>query len=252
MLTPEVEPTLYTDPDIQAQKDLYFKLGHVTGMLVATTLIHEEYIGELLEASLTATQENLALQTRITELEEVKKVLERTDSKFTSLLNLPTFEKEVRKRITGTKRHSDYSTKVHSLLFADIDDFKHVNQVLGNDDADEQCLAPVVDSIRMNIRSTDCAARHGGEEFAIYCEDLGMEGALALAQRIQHQTNTILVPEHGRLGITIGVVTFPHDSDYGIVIRAANSAEIEGKEIEGKNQILIRDLLPKNRDGISF
>ena len=249
VISSELEPVIFADPNLQAQKEVYFLIGSLAGRLFATNVIHEDHIGTLVSTAAAASNEKVALVERISELEIAKKELERVDSKFNNLLNAPTFEKEVRSRISDTYRLSDF-TKLHSVLFADVDDFKKVNDIIGNDEADERCLSPLAEMIIQSVRKQDLAARHGGEEFAIFLEGEGPEGALTVAKRIQQRTNQIVIPDHGMLGITIGGVSFPQGMDYRQVIRAANNAEREAKKVDGKNQILIQtDLLPENWDG---
>ncbi len=53
-----------------------------------------------------------------------------------------------------------------SLLYCDIDDFKHVNDSLGHQRGDE-VLTAVADVLRETFRETDLIARIGGDEFCI-------------------------------------------------------------------------------------
>ena len=53
-----------------------------------------------------------------------------------------------------------------SLLYCDIDDFKHVNDSLGHQRGDE-VLAAVADVLRETFRETDLIARIGGDEFCV-------------------------------------------------------------------------------------
>ena len=69
------------------------------------------------------------------------------------------------------------------VLLLDIDHFKRVNDTLGHD-AGDAVLMKVSHKIAACIRPGDIAARWGGEEFVIIVMHAGMDGTLAIAERI--------------------------------------------------------------------
>ncbi|MFQ5426001.1 MAG: diguanylate cyclase domain-containing protein, partial [Gaiellales bacterium] len=85
-----------------------------------------------------------------------------------------------------------------SLLFLDLDNFKHVNDSLGHD-AGDTLLVEVSDRIRQCLRPGDTAARLGGDEFAILLENAhAVDDAVRVAERI---TDLLQAP------ITVGART---------------------------------------------
>jgi diguanylate cyclase (GGDEF)-like protein/PAS domain S-box-containing protein len=71
------------------------------------------------------------------------------------------------------------------LLFIDLDDFKSVNDSFGHTGGDE-FLIQVADRITHMLRETDAAARIGGDEFVVVCENLtDTADATIVAQRVQ-------------------------------------------------------------------
>jgi diguanylate cyclase (GGDEF)-like protein len=70
------------------------------------------------------------------------------------------------------------------VLFVDLDNFKVVNDSLGHGVGDE-LLVQVADRLVGALRTSDSAARVGGDEFVVVCEDLDDEGeASVIAHRL--------------------------------------------------------------------
>jgi diguanylate cyclase (GGDEF)-like protein len=93
-----------------------------------------------------------------------------------------------------------------SLLIADLDDFKRVNDRLGHLAGDE-VLRQVAGALSGEVRSTDRIYRYGGDEFLILCDGLPAPGASSLAVRLREAVAERVTAA----GITasIGVATAP-------------------------------------------
>jgi diguanylate cyclase (GGDEF)-like protein/PAS domain S-box-containing protein len=71
-----------------------------------------------------------------------------------------------------------------AVLFLDLDDFKTINDGLGHDGGDA-VLCAVAERISGSLRSSDTAARFGGDEFVVLLEDLDSDyTAVEVAERI--------------------------------------------------------------------
>jgi diguanylate cyclase (GGDEF)-like protein/PAS domain S-box-containing protein len=71
-----------------------------------------------------------------------------------------------------------------AVIFLDLDDFKTINDSLGHAAGDE-VLKEVAGRLVETVRTTDTAARFGGDEFAILIEDVGdAAAAIDLAERL--------------------------------------------------------------------
>jgi diguanylate cyclase (GGDEF)-like protein/PAS domain S-box-containing protein len=134
----------------------------------------------------------------------------------------------------------------HSLvgvLFLDLDRFKVINDSLGHD-AGDRLLCAMAGRLLTTLRPSDTAARFGGDEFVILCEDLETEAeTLAIAERI---TTAIAAPcplDEGEVHVTtsIGMAltddpeTVPED-----LVRDADAAMYRAKE-RGKNRYEVFD-----------
>lgn len=86
----------------------------------------------------------------------------RTDP-LTGLLNRRAFMEELPRHIDRLERDQLPGT----LMFADLDNFKLVNDRLGHEVGD-QMLRAAADLLRATFRPTDLVARLGGDEFAVW------------------------------------------------------------------------------------
>ena len=69
-----------------------------------------------------------------------------------------------------------------SVVFADIDHFKDVNDTYGHAAGDEVIKA-FVKEIQSTLRTTDMLGRWGGEEFVVLLPNTGMSSAAIAAER---------------------------------------------------------------------
>ena len=79
-------------------------------------------------------------------------------------------------------RADRYDTPL-ALLLIDLDRLKDVNDRYGHPSGD-RALQTVAEALRQTCRTTDLAARHGGDEFAVLAVNTTAAEALSLAQRI--------------------------------------------------------------------
>jgi diguanylate cyclase (GGDEF)-like protein/PAS domain S-box-containing protein len=70
-----------------------------------------------------------------------------------------------------------------AVLFLDIDHFKQVNDSLGHSGGDD-LLRHAADRIAAVIRADDTVARFGADEFVIVCDDIRVEEAEQIAERV--------------------------------------------------------------------
>lgn len=71
-----------------------------------------------------------------------------------------------------------------SVLIADIDRFKQVNDDHGHDAGDE-VLREFAARVRSTVRGADLACRYGGEEFVVIMPDTSPDVAAAVAERLR-------------------------------------------------------------------
>lgn len=124
------------------------------------------------------------------------------------------------------------------LLMMDIDHFKQVNDHYGHTVGDE-ALRALAHVVRGNVRAADCAARFGGDEFAIVLPGMRAQDAMALAQRIREQAEGVRLRSLPELRITSSIGVAPADhrhKDLRAWTDAADAALYAAKNA-GRNQV---------------
>ena len=106
-----------------------------------------------------------------------------------------------------------------SLIMIDVDHFKLYNDEYGHASGDD-CLAAVAGAMEGKVeRSTDLAARFGGEEFACVLPDTDADGAHAVAEAIREGVAALVIPHAkssaaSHVTVSVGVATcIPTPSD---------------------------------------
>ena len=124
-----------------------------------------------------------------------------------------------------------------SLVVADIDHFKAVNDVWGHQVGDK-AIAAFGKVIEQTIRDNDIAGRIGGEEFCVLAWNCGGDAAVAMAERIRKgfaETRVDGMPADHRLTASFGVAGRREGEGYGKVFARADAALYSAKQ-EGRNR----------------
>jgi diguanylate cyclase (GGDEF)-like protein len=158
----------------------------------------------LLVAYLTST-----LSADISEARERIENLAHTDA-LTGLLNVRTFN-EVWQRVHAA---AEKDRSVYAVLLVDIDKLKDINDAFGHEGGNS-AITLVAQCLQRSIRSTDHAARFGGDEFAVLLPGASPEIAEAVVKRVRHnvfKTTLDLRSRMIRCNVSIGVVNYPKDA----------------------------------------
>lgn len=144
----------------------------------------------------------------------------------------------------GVKLKSyEKDNKPVSLVFIDIDYFKHYNDLYGHQKGDE-VLRTIGLLLKNNIREGDIAARYGGEEFAIILPGTIEQDAVAIAENIRCKIEaTYFEGEEnqpkGKITASIGVSIYPDKAKSDIeLIKYADDALYRAKFFN-KNRVEI-------------
>ncbi len=184
------------------------------------------------------------VQARVKNHLQLKKSLDILENLSTLdfLTNIPN-RRRFNEVLISEWRHALRAMSQLSLIIIDIDFFKLFNDSYGHL-AGDACLQKISKVLVETLnRSTDFAARFGGEEFVVILPETSQEGALNLAKNFQKAIAAMSIP-HSKspisefVTVSFGIATFrpSNDSDPSEIIRLADSMLYKAKA-EGRNCI---------------
>jgi diguanylate cyclase (GGDEF)-like protein len=152
---------------------------------------------------------------------------------LTGLYNRRYFTSEA----TGELARAARATLPTSMLIADIDWFKKINDGFGHPMGDA-VLQQVSQRLAASVRVTDVVARLGGEEFVVLMPNTSRAGALALADKLRASVEKYAL-QIGRqaisVSVSVGVSEFPagetgaFEELYGAADKALYAAKHNGR-----------------------
>jgi diguanylate cyclase (GGDEF)-like protein len=239
------------DPARQIVFDKKLRPPPMPSLLVLPLVVHDEPLGTLVLGSSEHHAFNDAARSLLEVLAShmavslsnarmVRRLEEQaTTDGLTGLLNKRALLETAQEKLSAAKRFGRHV----SVLIADIDHFKRVNDTYGHDVGDV-VIKELADIHERNRRTTDSVARFGGEEFVTICEQTDAEGALLLAERIRNELGQTKFHANGEtLSCTcsVGIATFPEaGSTWNELFKAADTALYESKR-GGRNKATIYD-----------
>jgi diguanylate cyclase (GGDEF)-like protein len=133
---------------------------------------------------------------------------------------------------------------VLSIIFFDMDYFKHVNDTHGHL-MGSKVLIEVAHILVENLRNVDIIARYGGDEFVVALPETDVETALRITHRLHKnmKANEFLKEEGLRISMTasFGIASFPdHAQTKRDLIRLADQAMYRAKN-SGRDQVCVAE-----------
>lgn len=168
---------------------------------------------------------------------------------LTGLLN----RRGLHRAIAGELARSERNGKPFSLIVADCDFFKDLNDSLGQDAGDD-ALASIGRVLERRRRRIDVVARTGGEEFGLVLPEADQHEAYLVAERLRMAIAETFAGQPIPLTMSFGVASFPvHGEDQDGLLRAANDALHAAKALGRDRSVLhsheIAGILASGRAG---
>ena len=157
---------------------------------------------------------------------------------LTGLYNRRYFEE----RLGLDAQKSFYGGTPLSLVMADIDHFKKVNDTLGHTEGD-RVLFEIANLLKASVRKKDTVARYGGEEFILILPEAGLGEASMIAERIRKLVEgTPFEIANARINLTVsmGISNFPSNraKSKEELVKMADEALYDAKR-GGRNKVCI-------------
>lgn len=164
----------------------------VTSNQTTTRMLRLRFDNERLVVNLS--QSHAQLRELNTDLQKNNNALQRALAKISEMATRDELTGSHNRRhlmefLAREKARCDRAAAVFSLAVIDLDYFKRINDSYGHIAGDD-VLKQVVTLIHRHVRTTDCFARFGGEEFALVYTLTGLEEATQSAERVRHEIST--------------------------------------------------------------
>ena len=124
------------------------------------------------------------------------------------------------------------------LMMLDIDHFKQVNDVYGHLVGD-QVIQFVAEKLKESIRTSDLLVRYGGDEFIVLIENITIERALKIAEKIRceiYEAKPVDVERCSNLRVSVSVGVAIGANSWMELLEKADRALFQAKE-QGKNKV---------------
>lgn len=131
-------------------------------------------------------------------------------------------------RLELSIKHARRDGQSVTLLFLDLDRFKHINDTLGHAVGDE-LLKGVAERVEKCLRQSDTLARLGGDEFVVVLPNtIAGDDLAVLIQRISRAVAEplLLAGELVSVNCSLGCATFPQDGADGTTLLQFADAEM--------------------------
>jgi diguanylate cyclase (GGDEF)-like protein len=152
---------------------------------------------------------------------------------LTKLPNRNLLNDRLEAAVNRSKRNSTF----FAVLFMDLDNFKHINDVFGHPMGDH-LLIELAERFKQHLRATDTVSRLGGDEFAVIIEELDSPlSVIPVVRKLISITTKPILLKNRELSVTtsIGISIYPQDGEVPEELLKNADAALYFTKASGKN-----------------
>lgn len=228
-------------PEPDPDRALFLEsLGHLLGLAIE----HAGLVSEMVDSLDQVLQLKDKVDRRNQELNEVNAKLSEANQRLemlsitdglTGLFN----HRHLHERLTQEVLRARRAGYPVSLIMADLDRFKRINDQLGHQAGDE-ALRLVARCLTQGVREVDVVGRYGGEEFVVILTNCTLTDGIKVAEKlrstIQRQARRPPFDSVGGVTISLGVAQLGLEMSGDQLVNAADQALYRAKQ-NGRNRV---------------
>ncbi len=239
MNPPQLDPVLNSIAGSMAEVSSLFEIDLGTSDEINSIL--DEAQETLMMVTLGNSRQAASAQQALQTMEAKTRALEAESQRdpLTGLSNRARLDSFIAAEVQAAAR----TGKPLSLIIADVDHFKKVNDTYGHP-AGDKVLTGVANCLKAKLRPRDLVARYGGEEFVLVLPETDAEGTMVVAERVRQVIESAVHPigngQTLRVTISLGCATLGGKSAFILpddLLASADKALYAAKR-GGRNQAI--------------
>ncbi|NVK34825.1 MAG: diguanylate cyclase [Rhodobacteraceae bacterium] len=206
----------------------------------------EQFVASMVEATKTALSSSQKLESQLMDsqrqIEDLQNDLdsirfESLTDELTTLGNRRQFDQALNTALSSSEQNGSHFV----LMLTDIDHFKVFNDTYGHQTGD-QVLRLVAMTTKQNVKPSDTPCRYGGEEFGVVLEQVSLDQAYIVAERIRQAVMAKELIKRstgenlGRITISIGLAEVRKGDTSETIVERADMALYAAKHA-GRNLV---------------
>jgi diguanylate cyclase len=208
------------------------EIGIIVKFLLAENAKMQHEAGELKKSLEKSKSQIDDLRSHLAEAQEVS-----MRDPLTSLSNRRRFDDNLARELADARQQGT----TLSLVLADIDNFKKVNDLFGHTIGDE-ILKMFARVLQDNVCARDTVSRYGGEEFAVILPETEVENARRITERMHTQLEGMQLAvndsgqEIGRITASFGIAELSLGDNADTLVQRADAKLYQAK-CAGRNRV---------------